>query len=82
MEWWELPPPYYNSIEPYLELERRKEMKKKWYHSKGFWLGVLIVAGGVAEYIAGMPASASIATIVAGVFAVIIRVVTNKGLIK
>ncbi|KKL86225.1 hypothetical protein LCGC14_1946830 [marine sediment metagenome] len=54
----------------------------KWYISKGVWLGVLIIAFGIAEYIAGMPVGVSIPTIVAGCFGVIIRFLTKQGLIK
>ena len=55
---------------------------KKWYRSKEVWLGVLIVAGGIAEYIAGLPPGVSIPTMISGVFVVIIRFFTNQGLIK
>jgi len=55
---------------------------KKWWTSKSVWLGALICLGGIAEYLAGVPAGASIATIVAGVLAIIIRVVTKQSLGK
>ena len=51
---------------------------KKWYCSKSLWLGVIICAGGVAEYLAGLPAEASISTIIAGVMTVIVRFVTKQ----
>ena len=48
--------------------------------SKTVWLGVLIVAGGIAEYIAGLPAEASIPTIIAGCLSIIVRFLTNDSL--
>jgi len=51
---------------------------KKWWASKTVWLGVLIVAGGIAEYISGLPAGTSIATIFAGILTVIVRFLTNQ----
>jgi len=51
---------------------------KKWWASKTFWLGVLIVLGGIAEFIAGLPAGASASTIAAGVLTVIVRFLTNQ----
>ncbi len=57
-------------------------MNKHWYISKGVWLGVLIIAFGIAEYITGLPPAASIITIIAGCLQVIIRFVTKQGLIK
>ena len=50
---------------------------KNWYLSKQVWLGVLIVAGGIAEYIAGLPAGASIPTIISGCLTIIVRFLTN-----
>ena len=41
---------------------------------------VLIVAGGIAEYIAGLPAEASIPTIIAGCLSIIVRFLTNDSL--
>jgi len=55
---------------------------KKWYLSKSLWLAALIIAGGIAEYIAGLPAGVAISTIVAGCLGVVIRFLTNQGLIK
>lgn len=51
---------------------------KKWYRSKTLILGILIVAGGIAEYIAGLPAGASIPTIIAGCLSIIVRFLTNQ----
>ena len=51
---------------------------KKWYQSKTFWLGVLIVAGGIAEHIGGLPAGVSASTIIVGILSIIIRFLTNK----
>ncbi len=55
---------------------------KKWYCSKTLFLGVLVIAFGIAEYIAGMPAGVSIPTIIAGCLGVVIRFLTKQGLIK
>jgi hypothetical protein len=55
---------------------------KTWYSSKTFWLGVLIVIGGIAEFIAGVPAGASIPTIIAGCLSVIIRFLTGQPITK
>jgi len=51
---------------------------KQWYLSKTFWLGVLIILGGIAEYLLNIPPGASISTIIAGVLSVIIRFLTNQ----
>ena len=54
--------------------------RKSWYQSKSVWLGVLIVAGGIAEYLAGVPAGAAIGTIVAGCLSVIVRFLTTNSI--
>jgi len=54
---------------------------KKWYLSKLLWLGILEIIGGVAAYIGGVPAGTSIAAMIAGAVTVILRIITNKGLI-
>lgn len=51
---------------------------KVWYKSKSLWLAILIIAGGVAEYIAGLPAGVSIPTIVAGISGIVIRFLTSQ----
>jgi len=51
---------------------------KKWYQSKTLWLGVIVVAGGIAEYISGLPAGVSISTMVAGVLGIVIRFLTKE----
>ena len=51
---------------------------KPWYKSKSVILGILIVTGGIAEYIAGLPAEASVPTIIAGICAIIVRFLTNQ----
>lgn len=58
----------------------KEAIMKSWYKSKTVWLGILIVAGGIAEYIAGLPAGASIPTIIAGIIAVIVRFLTKDSL--
>ena len=50
---------------------------KKWWESKTLWLSILIIAGGIAEYFAGLPAGASIPTIAAGIINIIVRFLTN-----
>lgn len=55
---------------------------KKWYTSRTLLLGVLVIAFGIAEYIAGMPAGVSIPTIIAGCLGVVIRFLTKQELIK
>ena len=51
---------------------------KKWWASKTVWLGVLIVAGGIAEYIGGLPAETSIPLMVAGILTIIVRFLTKQ----
>ena len=51
---------------------------KKWYLSKTLWLGVLIVAGGIAEYIGGLPPGVSVPTIIAGALSIVVRFLTNQ----
>ena len=53
---------------------------KRWYQSKTFWLGILIMVGGIAEYLAGLPAGASIPTIIAGGTSIVVRFLTNTGI--
>ena len=55
---------------------------KRWYLSKTVWLGILVVAGGIAEYIAGLPAGVSIPTIIAGVLSIVVRFLTSQPLIR
>ena len=50
--------------------------------SKTVWLGILTVAIGVTEFLAGVPAGASVATILVGVMGVIIRFLTNQPITK
>ena len=54
------------------------ESSKSWYKSKSIILGVLIVIGGIAEYIAGLPVGVSVSTIIAGVSGIIIRFLTKQ----
>ena len=51
---------------------------KSWYKSKSLYLGILIVAGGIAEYIAGLPAGVSISTVIAGCLSIIVRFLTKE----
>ncbi len=50
--------------------------------SKTVWLGILTVAIGIIEFLAGVPAGASAATIIVGVLGVIIRFLTNEPIVK
>ncbi len=50
--------------------------------SKTVLLGTLMIAAGIAEYIAGLPPAAPLAQIVSGVLAVVVRFVTNDSLLK
>jgi len=51
---------------------------KKIWQSKIFWLGVLEIACGVANYFATLEPGTSIAAIVAGILTIILRKVTNQ----
>tara|TARA_Y100000310_G_C20602740_1_gene773911 strand:- start:623 stop:844 length:222 start_codon:yes stop_codon:yes gene_type:complete len=54
-----------------------KQMPKKWWKSKTFWMSVLIICGGVAEYIGGLPPGVAIPTIIAGCINIVLRVLTK-----
>jgi len=58
------------------------EEYKVWWKSKTVLLGLVVMAGGIAEYILGLPPEASIPTIIAGVMGIIIRFLTNEPLGK
>lgn len=51
---------------------------KAFWQSKIFWLSVVVIAGGIVEFIAGLPSGASIMTILAGVINIIFRFLTNQ----
>ena len=53
-------------------------MDKHWYRSKSLWLGVLIVLGGIAEYLAALPAGVAASTILAGIFTIVARFLTDQ----
>lgn len=55
---------------------------KKWYLSRTVWLGIIVVAGGIAEYIAGLPPGVAISTVIAGALGVIVRFLTNTKVTK
>jgi hypothetical protein len=57
-------------------------MVKPWWQSKTVWLSVLIIAGGIAEFLMGVPVAAGAATIAAGILNIIIRTLTNTSLTK
>ena len=50
---------------------------KKWFKSKTFWMGVLIILGGVIQYLMGVPEGASIGTICIGIASVVMRFLTK-----
>ena len=50
--------------------------------SKTVWLGVLMVLGAIAEYLAGLPAGTSVAQAISGIFTIIIRFVTSDSLLN
>ena len=53
---------------------------KSWYQSKAFWLSILIIAGGIVEFIAGLPVGASATTVAAGIINIIIRFLTTQSI--
>lgn len=55
-------------------------MIKKWWMSKTFWLGVLMIVAAAIEYIAGLPAGTSAIQAVSGVLTIIIRFLTNTAI--
>ena len=55
-------------------------LSKKWYLSKTIWLSALIIIGGVAEYIAGLPPGVAIPTILAGAINVVVRLLTKTAI--
>ena len=60
-------------------------MKIEWSKvitSKTVWLGVLMLAGAVAEYLAGLPAGTSVAQAVSGCLTIAVRFLTNDSLVK
>lgn len=61
---------------------KEEKMTKKWWKSKTLWLGVIVVIGGIAEYISGLPVGVAISTIIAGVLGIVIRFLTKQGLMK
>jgi len=57
-------------------------LSKKWYLSKTLWMSALIIIGGVAEYIAGLPPGVAIPTILAGAINVVVRLLTKTAITK
>jgi len=55
---------------------------KKWYTSKTLWLGVLMIATAVVEYIAGLPVGTTFLQGLSGVMTIVLRLVTNQGITK
>ncbi|MDP2729605.1 MAG: hypothetical protein Q8O55_03900 [Dehalococcoidales bacterium] len=53
---------------------------KSWKVSKTLLLGVLTIAGGIVEFIYGLPIGAPVGTIIAGIATIIIRFYTNTAI--
>ena len=53
---------------------------KGWIKSKTFYLGLVGVAGGIVEFIFGLPVTASASTIIGGILVIIIRAFTNTAI--
>ncbi len=51
---------------------------KKWYLSKGVWLGVVVCLGGIAELLLNLSPEASYTTMVVGILQIVIRAITNQ----
>ena len=51
---------------------------KKWWQSKTLWMGVLVILGGVVEYIAGLPTGVSATTVAVGIINIIFRFLTTQ----
>ena len=49
--------------------------------SKTVWLGVLMLAGAIAEYIAGAPPGTSIAQGISGILTIVVRFLTTDALV-
>ena len=54
---------------------------KSFWKSKTFWLGVAMVVGSIAEYINGLPVEVSTAQLVSGILTIVMRFLTNQGII-
>jgi len=54
---------------------------KSFWKSKLFWLGVIEMIGGVCAFITEQPPETSITAMVAGVITVLLRMMTNKGIV-
>ena len=57
-------------------------MNKKWWKSKSLWLGVIIVLGGVAEYLVALPPGVAMPTIIAGILTIVVRFLTKESIGK
>ncbi len=51
---------------------------KKWWTSKTYLLAVLTITLGIVEFLLGLPATASVGTIIVGILGIIIRNLTNQ----
>ncbi len=55
-------------------------MTKSWKVSKTLLLGALTIVGGIVEFIYGLPAEASVGTIIGGILVIIVRFYTNTAI--
>ncbi len=55
-------------------------MTKNWKVSKTFLLGLVAIAGGIVEFLYGLPVGASLGTIIGGILTIIIRAYTNTAI--
>lgn len=55
-------------------------MTKSWKVSKTLLLGALAIAGGIVEFLYGLPVGASAGTIIIGIVGIIIRFYTNTAI--
>ena len=53
---------------------------KKWLKSKTLYLGLVAIAGGIVEFVFGLPPGASVSTIVGGILVIIFRFYTNTAI--
>ncbi len=51
---------------------------KAWFTSKTVWVAILTVAGGIVEYLVGLPIGVSIGTVLLGIINILLRFSTNQ----
>ncbi len=50
--------------------------------SKTIWLGMIMLAGAVAEYLSGLPANATVAQAISGILTILVRFMTSDSLVE